>query len=151
MQPVTLKWIYTQQCSAEERKTELSQCHHLIKITNLQASGRTNLKAVSLGSLPIYFLFLWSLRCSGKRKANRHGVLKMTVSFLHDALQTWEQLQLAKYVASDSDQKLMPGELGRRKERTFYGISLGSNPSSLPAVAQGLPTGLVTFSVFPFG
>ena len=73
------------------------------------------------------------------------------MSLLHDALQTWEQLQLAKYVASDGGQKLMPVEGGRRKERAFYGISLGSNPSLPPAVVQGLPTEFVTFGVFPFG
>lgn len=72
------------------------------------------------------------------------------MSLLHDALQTWEQLWLAKYVASDGGQKLMPVEGGVREEQTFYGISLGSNPSLPPAVAQGLPTEFVTFSVFPF-
>lgn len=69
---------------------------------------------------------------------------------LHDALQTWERLRLAKYVASDGGKKLMPVEGGVRKERAFYGISRGNNPSLLPAVAQGLPTEFVTFGVFPF-
>lgn len=51
-------------------------------------------------------------------------------------------------LASDGGQKLMPVEGGRRKERPFYGISLGSNPSLLPAM---LPAEFVTFGVFPFG
>lgn len=83
MQSVTLKWIYTQKYSAEERKTKLCQCHHLIKITNLQASGRTSLKAVSLGSLSVHLVFLWSLSCWRKCKANRHRVLERTVSLFY--------------------------------------------------------------------
>lgn len=57
---------------------------------------------------------------------------------------------LAKYAASEDGQRLMPVEGGRRKEWAFYGIALGSNPSLPPAMAQGLPTEFVAFSVFSF-
>ena len=101
-----------------------------------------------MGSLSVYLVFLWSLGCCGKCKADRHGVLKRTLGLLLDALQTQERLRLAKRVARDGGQKLMPVEGGVGTERAFYGISLGSNPSLLPAVAQGLPTEFVTFSGF---
>lgn len=151
MQSVTPKWIYTQKYSAEERKTKLCQCHHLIKITNLQALGRTSLKTVTFGFPFCLFCFLWSLSCSRKCKANRRGVLERTMGLLHDALQTWERLRLAKYVASDGGQKPMPVEGGVRKEQAFYGISLGSKSPLAASCGSGLPTECVTFSVFPYG